>query len=205
MPPKVKNTFNIPDIDMIENIINAAKDTNMELPILLAVWLGFRASEICGLMWDCVDYDNKTITIKRAKVAAGKDIVLKTPKTYAGSRSLNCPDYILDLIKQQKTDNEYVVPMTGALIYKRFSSLLKKNNIQHCRFHDLRHANASIMLMLNIPDKYAMERIGHATNNMLQTIYQHTFKSVGNKYNDTINTYFKNILSHENITQKDIL
>ena len=34
--------------------------------------------------------------------------------------------------------------------------------------------NASVMLRLNVPDKYAMERMGHSTNNMLKNVYQHT-------------------------------
>lgn len=31
------------------------------------------------------------------------------------------------------------------------------------------------MLKLAIPDKYAMERMGHASNQMLKRVYQHTF------------------------------
>ena len=29
------------------------------------------------------------------------------------------------------------------------------------------------MLSLGVPDKYAMQRMGHATTNMLKTVYQH--------------------------------
>ena len=33
------------------------------------------------------------------------------------------------------------------------------------------------MLLLNVPDKYAMERMGHASTNMLKNVYQHTMRS----------------------------
>jgi integrase len=42
----------------------------------------------------------------------------------------------------------------------RFKRLLEKNGLPHMTFHDLRHMNASVMAMLRIPDKYAMERGG---------------------------------------------
>lgn len=41
--------------------------------------------------------------------------------------------------------------------------------------HAQRHANASLMLKQNIPDKYAMQRLGQSSNNMLKNIYQHTY------------------------------
>ena len=56
---------------------------------------------------------------------------------------------------------------------------LQKAGIQHYRFHDLRHINASVMLALGIPNKYAEERMGHATDNMLKP--STSIQSVPNK------------------------
>jgi len=67
--------------------------------------------------------------------------------------------------------------------------------LPHFRFHDLRHANTSVMLALNIPDKYAMERMGHATNNMLKTVYQHTMDEKRESVSDAIDEYFKKIIT----------
>ena len=41
-----------------------------------------------------------------------------------------------------------------------------------------------------IPDKYVMERIGHATDNMLKTVYQHTMKEKNMEINQTIDKVF---------------
>ena len=69
--------------------------------------------------------------------------------------------------------------------------ILEAHNIPHCRFHDLRHANASIMLMLGVPDKYAMERLGHATNSTLKNVYQHTMDAEKLDIASRINAYFE--------------
>ncbi|MEG2639335.1 MAG: hypothetical protein RR992_07505, partial [Clostridiales bacterium] len=60
----------------------------------------------------------------------------------------------------------------------------------HCRFHDLRHVNASIMLMLGVPDKYAMKRGGWATERIMKDIYQQTFKDEESIVNNKIDDYF---------------
>ncbi|MDD3394861.1 MAG: site-specific integrase, partial [Anaerotignum sp.] len=51
------------------------------------------------------------------------------------------------------------------------------------------HYYASMMLANNVPDKYALKRMGHATDNMLKRVYQHTMKEKDNEINDTIDNY----------------
>lgn len=45
------------------------------------------------------------------------------------------------------------------------------------------------MLALNVPDKYAMERMGHRTNHMLKNVYQHTINEKQKEIGDKINEY----------------
>ena len=53
------------------------------------------------------------------------------------------------------------------------------------------------MLALGIPDKYAMEIMGHATNNMLKTVYQHTMEDKQKEVARNINMYFNQSMQHE--------
>ena len=46
------------------------------------------------------------------------------------------------------------------------------------------------MLIAGVPNKYAMERMGHATENMLKTVYQHTYKSKQEEYDVKLNDFF---------------
>ena len=47
---------------------------------------------------------------------------------------------------------------------------VRKNNLPHMSFHDLRHVNASVMALLKIPDKYAMERGGWKTDSVMKIV-----------------------------------
>ena len=166
----------------------------MELPLLLAIWLGLRASEICGIKWDAIK--ENTLHIKEAVVYTDEGNVSKSTKTYSGNRKIDLPDYVLNLINAQPKVNDYVIQLSGSAMYKRFTRMCEKQKLPHFRFHDLRHVNASIMLSMGIPDKYAMERMGHATNNMLKTVYQHTMSEKTQQINNQVNNYFFNLIAH---------
>ena len=59
--PKIK------DLPTPEEVLNAIKDTDVELPVLLALWLGMRLSEIQGLRFSDVS-PNGIITISHVRV-----------------------------------------------------------------------------------------------------------------------------------------
>lgn len=202
LPPKMKNEIKIPSEKDLRKIISIATGTEMELPILLAVWLGLRMSEIRGLTWDCIS-DDGVIHIKRAIVDGENGPAEKGTKSYSGYRKIPVPDYIKKLIEKQPNKNEFIIQLSGQAIYKRFSRLCDKAGVNHYRFHDLRHVQASIMLALGVPDKYAMERMGHATNNMLKTVYQHTIKEKQIEVANAVNNYFSQNL-HMNLHTKAV-
>lgn len=194
LPQKQRVEVTVPSEGDIKNICAAASGTEIELPVLLAIWLGLRASEICGIKWAAIK--GNVLHVKEAKVLAEGGTASKSTKTYSGNRKLVLPQEILELINAQSRKNDYVIQLTGSNIYKRFVRLCKKHSLPHFRFHDLRHANASVMLSMGIPDKYAMERMGHATNNMLKTVYQHTMSEKTQQVNDQVNNYFSNLVAH---------
>lgn len=196
LPQKRRYEASIPSEEEIVKIMEAVKATRAELPVFLALWMGLRLSEIRGLTWDCIK-DNK-MHIKQAIVDTEDGPIVKGTKSYSGDRVLSIPDYILGLLDQQKKTGDFIVPQSGRAIYWDFQHACNKAGISHYRFHDLRHANASVMLAIGIPDKYAMERMGHATNNMLKTVYQHTMRERQSSIDDAINLYFSEKL-HTNL------
>lgn len=185
MPQKTRYDVAIPSGDDIKAIMNAAKGSKEELPILLAVWLGLRMSEILGLKWE--DVEGNVLHIRRALVDEGE----KTTKTYGSQRDLPLPEYIKSLMAPGEG---YIVKMTRRTLYCRFQAVCKKAGVQHYRFHDLRHINASVMLALGVPNKYAQERMGHATDNMLKTVYQHTMSKESVETAKKVDGYFNDIL-----------
>lgn len=194
LPQRIKPEIYIPTEKEMSIIMTAAKDTPMEVPIALAAYLGMRKSEILALKWSKVDLTNKTITIDSAVVKSENGLITKVPKSSAGQRTIDLPDTVVSVLRRHKNSSDYVCPVSEGMIFKNFSAILKKNNIEHFRFHDLRHYHASVLLELGIPDKYAMERMGHATNNILKNVYQHTRTQKQKEVSAALNDYF---MQHE--------
>jgi integrase len=192
LPQKVRPDIQIPSESDLKDIMAAAKGTRYELPIALAIWLGLRQSEIVGLTWDCFKGD--TLHIRQAVVEGENGPEQKGTKTYSGKRTIKLPQYLKDLIEAQPKTGDQITPLSGHAIYNGFSRICEKAGVPHYRFHDLRHANASIMLSLGIPDKYSMKRMGHATNNMLKTTYQHTIKEKEIQFDTLIDAELEKIL-----------
>lgn len=199
LPQKQQYIPNVPTHEEVKKILKCTKGTSVEVPVLFAVWLGLRMSEIRGLKYSDINLKNETITIKRAIVDADGGAIEKQTKTYSGTRTLPIPPYIINKlqIKNISDKNAFICPLGGKAIYKKFSKLLEDNEITHFRFHDLRHINATIMLSLNIPDKYAMKRMGHSTPNMLKNVYQHIMSDEEKRINDVISDYFENFIDDD--------
>lgn len=157
----------------------------MKTAILLAAALGLRRSEICALTW--ADLKGNQLTVSKAVVSDEHGAWhIKSTKTESGTRVMNVPAFILQHLKELPRDDERIVPLNPDAITYRFITLRNKHQLS-LRFHDLRHYYASLLLALGIPDKYAMERMGHATPNMLKNVYQHIMKVKQDEINQTIN------------------
>lgn len=189
LPQKQRYDVAIPSDEDIGKIIAAVRGTENEVPILLAVWLGLRMSEILGLRW--TDVDGEVLHIRRALVDEGE----KTTKTYSSQRDLPLPAHLQTLLAALPHSGDRVVPLTRRALYSRFQTICKQaDTSQHYRFHDLRHINASVMLSLGVPNKYAQQRMGHATENMLKTVYQHTMTAEQQAVAAKVDAYFESKL-----------
>ncbi len=189
-PTIQKSIKNLPAVD---DVLRVIVGTNVELPCLLAMWCSLRMSEVRGIKRS--DIRNGVLTIHRTVVHInGEDVEKDSTKTTGSTRSIALPQYILDLVSKLPNDSEYLVADNGHKIYNDFTRLLKNNGLEHMSFHDLRHLNASIMLALGIPDKYAMERGGWSSTGVLKSVYQHTFTAERLEADKKIDGYFNSIL-----------
>jgi site-specific recombinase xerD len=182
----------------LEALFEAAKGDPLEFPILMAAFYGLRRSEIVGLKWKSVDFENNIITINHTVLQAKCDGELKLlykdrTKNMSSCRSMPLvPQYrelLLKLKEQQKQnrklcgnsyiDSDYICvnPMGGLYtpnyITQHFSLLLKKHNLRHIRFHDLRHTCASLLLKNGISMREIQEWLGHSNFTTTAGTYAH--------------------------------
>ena len=193
LPQKVKPDLRMPSDEEVTEIIAAVRGTEVELPALMALWMGMRLSEIRGARHG--DIKNGKLHIQRAIVddENGKPVV-KATKTAAGKRWVDIPDYIADLIQPSDDPQEYIVKASGQAIYKRFSRILQSAGIEHLRFHDLRHVNAAVMVRLGVESKYAQERNGWASDRMYKQVYAYAMPDMMDAVDTAVNDYFTNKL-----------
>lgn len=188
LPKKRKTAYRTPNIAGIRYILEQTTNTPIEVPVLLALWCGLRLSEIRGLKWSKVFPDH--IVIDTAIVDVDGVPTEKSTKTTESDRVIEIPKYIYEKIMSQPHKTEYVTNLSGHAIYQRFQRLT--GNI--CRFHDLRHANASVMMMLGIPDNVAMARGGWETESIYKKTYAQTLEESAKEANNIIDNYFTTLL-----------
>ncbi len=192
LPAKNKKIKELPEPAAI---FSAVKGSNVELPVLLAAWLSYRMSEIRGLRRQDITNDGYIILNQTKLYISNMEYIRDTAKTERSMRKLKIPAYIMELINQLPPEQEYLVPEKPQTITKRFARLLEKNSLPHMTFHELRHLNASVMVMLGVQEKYAMERGGWSTPHVLQSVYQHTFSKERQAVDEKIDNYFNSIVS----------
>lgn len=201
MPQRKKQEHKYLDEAGMIDLFEAIKGNPNEIPILLAVWLGMRRSEILGLCWDCVDFENGKIEVRRTYVRSeDKSYVLRDEmKTEASRRTLDCPNYILSKLKALQPNKN---KRTGRIftndpnsIYRSLKRICAKNDIEFVGVHGLRHTNASVMLSLGIIDKIAMARGGWSTDITMKQVYQHLFQSDKQSSGQKVDSFFESIAS----------
>ena len=166
LPKKKQTEYHVVTNEEMSIILKATEGTELGLAIRLATFTPARRSEICALTSEDVK-DNK-ITINKAMVKDKNNCwVIKSPKSYAGYRTVEMP---YDIICQLK---ENPINLNPDGLYKSFKKLLKNLNLPDMRFHDLRHYGATILHEKGVPDKEIMYRGGWNTLNTLMNIYVH--------------------------------
>lgn len=197
LPKGQKKAAIIYDEEQIKQLINAAKGTEMELVIDMELCLGLRRGELLGLWWQDIDWEKKQVRIIRNRVVVNGKSVVKEPKTENSVRVIDMPDQLVQKLKlhqwacranQLKLGKAYmesdyiVVHPDGKPIYPEYLSqmltkLQKKADLPQCRFHDLRHLCATIMLLQGVNVKVAQERLGHKDIATTMNIYSHVLPS----------------------------
>lgn len=189
LPKPQKKYKQLPEVSEILRVIIG---TEIELPCLLAMWCSLRMSEIRGAKK--TDIHDGVLTVRDTVVTVqGEHIEKHSTKTIESTRQIALPERVICLINALPEEQDKLTLLSGQAIYKRFTRLLEREGVSPMTFHDLRHLNASVMLALNIPEKYAMERGGWSSPHIMKSVYQHTFSAERQAVDKKINAYFDSI------------
>jgi integrase len=154
----------------------------------LALSTGLRRGEILGLHWS--DILGDTLTVKRALVAIDNEVEINEPKTATSKRkiflSADCMEVLNThraLQREQLGEIEIVFPsLNGNYIHPRnllraFHKVIADAGVSRIRFHDLRHAHASLLIKNGVSPMVVSERLGHADPAITLRVYTHLYES----------------------------
>ena len=195
LPSKQKKDYTVLTEDQIRSLILSIQGHPCEIPVLLGLMLGLRRGEILGLKPEDYDREKKRICIRRVMVEDKNSHFVEkpTPKTYTSNRELLVPKYLSDRIEKAIDDGRPFNEYSAARISKTLGQICERNGIPKVTLHDLRRQNASVMLALGIADKYAMERGGWSTPNIMKSVYQMTMSDQRINVDNAVNNYFEQL------------
>lgn len=165
----------------------------------LAIFGGFRRSEILGLEWDDFDYAYHTVTVRRTShYTKAKGIYTDTTKTKKSVRTLYLPDCVFKVLgdhkEQQKIErnkagskwietNRLFTQRNGTAMhpntpYTWLDRYCEKKGMLFLGIHSLRHFNASILISSGVDPKTVSASLGHSLVSTTMNIYAHTFAAI---------------------------
>ena len=216
-------------IEEIEKLFDCIKDNECKLPIMLTAMYGFRRSEVLGLKWEAIDFENKLVYVKHKIVETrldGKRYIQMSDKmkTKTSNRTLPLLPQAEELLLKQKALIETNKQMLGKSYNKKyldyvcvdnlgrlilpnrlthnFIKIIKRNQLRHIRFHDLRHSCASIMLKNGVPMKQIQEWLGHADFGTTANIYSHLDYTAKQNSANTISSVFNFVDSKDKVEEQ---
>lgn len=161
--------------------------------VFLAVNLGLRRSEVLGLQWKHINFNDHTLLVEHVVTGVNQTVEKDRTKTQSSRRTLplatNVEVFLRELRLKQFHDEQrlgkeyeqspYVCrhsngkPMRPDFVTYRFRLLLEKNQLPMIRFHDLRHTTASLLLRNGIGLKDIQEFLGHSKLSVTADLYSH--------------------------------
>lgn len=174
----------------LKSLFSALKDDALLPLVKITALYGLRRSELLGLQWDSIDFDAKTMTIRHTVSKVTEVVAKDKTKNASSRRTFPLTDEALTIFKaarcqeqqnrlafgREYKDNAYVFKWPDGHTYSpdyvshRFNDLLKKHNLPHIRFHELRHSCASMLIAMGWTLKDVQEWLGHSDVKMTVNI-----------------------------------
>lgn len=205
----------------IRALLKTMKGNAIEDVVLIAVYYGLRRSEICGLRWQDIDFDQNELHIRHKVIQVtehGKIVLEKSNalKTRSSRRSFPLlPEIKSKLLLRKEwiknnqsmcgscyhheNDDYIFVCQDGSLltpekVSDRFRGFMKHHpEFKKIRFHDLRHTCATLLLANGQPLRVIQEYLGHSTI-VTTTRYAHVDAKIRG---DALNTIAKSLRTDE--------
>lgn len=174
--PKPKETFTYEEIEQIKE---QAKTHRYGWLVLILLFTGLRASELCGLKWEDIDLEKGTLSVKRASTNFRGMAVIDKPKNLNSVRTIPIPKELIEILKNHRSKG-YVVTNTNSKPQNptnftncRYNVFFKETGIRRLSPHKMRHT-CGTLLYEKCHDVFAVQKyLGHSNAIVTSKTYVH--------------------------------
>lgn len=177
-------------------ILDAVRGDRSGALYVTALWSGARLGELSGMAWRDVDLDAGRIAIRRT-LGLGRDAkgepIFGPTKTHGSVRTIRVPSVAVAALREHRKrqlaerlaagrqwrDYDLVfatsigTPLGGNDVLRSFRRLLPAAGIPAMRFHDLRHAYATLSLAAGDDLATVRDNLGHSSITLTADTYAH--------------------------------
>ncbi len=193
-PKKPEKSTKVLTLDDQEKLLAAAKESINYDHFLFILQTGVRSSELRGLKWDDIDFQNRIIHIRRNVTydSSNNRFVTGELKTHSGQRDIPMTQTAYELlvrIKRRQEKQKYKVisfEFADHVFLNRNCKLLPNSNYDRClekichkagiekiSMHTLRHTFATRCIESGMKPKTLQKILGHANISMTMDLYVH--------------------------------
>lgn len=168
------------------DVLGTAPLSPVTVAARIALYVGFREGEICGLRWVDADLEGLVLWERRAVGIGDGGAYLKEPKT-GEARDATMPRSLAEILMQWRSQqgepaettyiltgtDRFMHPGTLCRQWKSVAELLglKGSEGRRVTFHDLRHTWATVAVASGVDVKTVASNLGHANAAMTLNIY----------------------------------
>lgn len=160
-------------------------------------YCGLRRGELRGLTWKNIDFNNKTLSVKKQitdRSGTVKDFHFSSPKTKSSIRTLPLNKVLLEDLKMLKErdsklhgfSNDFFVardafPISSNALSNRKNRNCELAKLPQIRLHDFRHSCASLLINSGANVTVVAKYLGHTKIEETLNTYTHLFSTALNE------------------------
>lgn len=151
----------------MEDYLDAAEQLGYLPMFMLALTTGIRQGELIALKWSDLDIESRTLTVAENRAVERRELVEYGRQT----RSIRLTPEVVDLLIREHSKHPSsplvfmhpatLKPYSPQMVRRMHNEIIKKAEIEHIRYVDLRHTCAILALKNGTDAKELAQMLGH--------------------------------------------
>ncbi|GAA7073413.1 site-specific integrase [Helicobacter pylori] len=164
-------------LEEVKTILENAPSLRLKAFLMVAFLTGLRTGEQLALMWEDIDFNEKTIIINKSLNELGQ---ITTPKNKPSVREVDLLEPVGKILKElqesEPANKKFVfisMPKRSTMFQRAFRALLRALNLKDRKLYTTRHTFASLMLSQGEEAMWVSKTLGHKDLNTTYKTYSH--------------------------------